>query len=112
MPFICENVTNAPLYKKAATGFSKDHIKIKPLSIPKTSLGREFVLRTCFMPASYRKDADEIHRHTVHQSDVWIVGFPKSGTLLVQHVVWLLLNDFNYEKLNTIPSHQQSVLIE
>lgn len=113
MPFICENiVTNAPLYKKAATGFAKDHVKIKPLSRPRTCLGNALVLKSCFMPVSYRKDADVIHQFAVYDSDVWIVGLPKSGTACVQQMVLHLLNDCDYGLNADKPLYERSPLIE
>lgn len=112
MPFISESITNDPLYKQSATGFSKDHILIKPLSRPNTSLGRDFDVKSCFMPSGFRQYADGIYHFDVKISDVWILGFPESGAWQLQEIVWLILNDFNFDKAINTPLEERTSFLE
>ncbi|XP_037046910.1 sulfotransferase 4A1-like [Bradysia coprophila] len=111
MPFISESITNEALYKKAATGFSKDHILIKPLSRPNTALGRDFDVKSCFMPSTFRPFADGIYHFDVKPDDVWILGFPGSGVQL-EEIVWLILNDYDFEKATTTPLEGRTSFLE
>lgn len=92
MPFLSENVTSTTLNRKAATALARSHIHIRPLSRPLTKYPKDVTLRTTFMPASFRNNADAISRTTVRVDDVWVIGFPQSGDVLVQQLVWRLLN--------------------
>lgn len=112
MPFICETITNDPLYKKAATGFVKDHIRIRPLSRPSTPLGKNLVLKSCFMPATYRTMADAVQNFEVHADDVWLVDFPTSGASHTLELVWLLQNGLNFEQAISVPISERSVFLE
>lgn len=112
MPFISESITNDPLYKQSATGFSKDHILIKPLSRPNTSLGRDFDVKSCFMPSTFRQFADGIYHFDVKSDDVWILGFPESGVRQIQEIVWLILNDFNFDKAAITPLEERTSYLE
>lgn len=95
MPFLSENVTSTTLNRKAATALAPAHIHIRPLSRPITKYDRDVPMRTTFMPASFRNSADAISRTPVRGDDVWVIGFPKSGDVIVQQLVWRLLNDCN-----------------
>lgn len=111
MHYISKNVTY--FNKKAATGFSKEHIKIKPVKCPKTPLGNELNVQTCFMPASYRKYSDSVGDFWMDEYSYLVVGFHNSGAELVQHIMFLLLNECNYEKLKIIPNpNERYFLIE
>lgn len=112
MPFISESITNDPLYKQSATGFSKDPILIKPLSRPNTSLGRDFDVKSCFMPTTFRQFADGIYHFDVKSDDVWVLGFPESGIRQIQEIVWLILNDYNFDKATITPLDERSPFLE
>lgn len=111
MPFISESITNDALYKQAATGFSKDHILIKPLSRPNTPLGRDFDVKSCFLPSTFRPFADGIYDFNVKSNDVWILGFPGSGVVL-QEIVWLILNDYNFEGATATSLEERTSFLE
>ncbi|OWR53535.1 retinol dehydratase [Danaus plexippus plexippus] len=51
------------------------------------------------LPREYnRNEAANIYNFPVRSDDVFVVTFPKSGTTWTQELVWLLLNDLDYEK--------------
>ncbi len=112
MPFVSESITNDPLYKLSATGFSKDHILIKPLSRPNTVLGRELEVKSCFMPSTFRQFVDGIYDFNVKLDDVWILGFPESGVRQIQEIVWLILNDYDFDKATSTPLEERTSHLE
>lgn len=112
MPFISESIPNDALSKQSGTGFSKDHILIKPLSRPNTSLGREFDVKSCFLPATFRQFADGIYQFDVKSDDVWILGFPGSGVSQLQEIVWLILNDYDFENATTKSLEERTSFLE
>lgn len=70
----------------------KDYMKVK-YSDEKWSKFKPFV-----MSRNYEVVADKIKDFKVHCDDVFVCSFPRSGTTLLQEMVWLILHDLNYEK--------------
>lgn len=70
----------------------KDYMKVKH-SDSKWSNFAPFV-----MSRNYEVVADKVKDLTIYCDDVWVCSFPRSGTTLLQEMVWLILHDFNYEK--------------
>ncbi|XP_071746961.1 uncharacterized protein [Lepeophtheirus salmonis] len=42
--------------------------------------------------------ADEIYNMELRNDDIWITTYPKSGTTWMQSIVWLLLNDLQFDE--------------
>ncbi|KAF5277397.1 hypothetical protein FQA39_LY06210 [Lamprigera yunnana] len=40
---------------------------------------------------------DEISKFTVRDNDIFLLGYPKSGTTWAQEMIWLVANDLNYK---------------
>ncbi|XP_049943315.1 luciferin sulfotransferase-like [Schistocerca serialis cubense] len=51
----------------------------------------------CTLPVEFMEDAQTILNLEVKPDDVWVVTFPKSGTTWTQELVWLLMNDLNFD---------------
>lgn len=51
---------------------------------------------SCFLPRKFIKMADRIEQFSVRSDDIWIVAFPKSGTLWTHNIVWELMNDLSF----------------
>ncbi|KAG8233858.1 hypothetical protein J437_LFUL006881 [Ladona fulva] len=54
------------------------------------------------LASAYRNQAAGFYNMEVRPDDLWIVTFPRSGTTWTQEMMWLINNNFDYEKaLNT-----------
>ncbi|CAH2073440.1 unnamed protein product, partial [Iphiclides podalirius] len=51
----------------------------------------------------YEKIATDIYHMEVRPEDTFVLTFPKSGTTWTQELVWLIANDFDYQKALEIP---------
>ncbi|VEN33643.1 unnamed protein product [Callosobruchus maculatus] len=40
---------------------------------------------------------DEFYNFPVRDQDVWICGYPKSGTTWTQEMVWMIMNNLDVE---------------
>ncbi|XP_073972160.1 luciferin sulfotransferase-like [Rhodnius prolixus] len=49
------------------------------------------------LPTKYAVHAENIYSFEVKEDDLWIVTFPRSGTTLMQELVWLVGNKLDYE---------------
>lgn len=72
--------------------------KFKWLSPPKTPLGPDWDFEGVCMPETHKQYAKLVRSFDIRPDDVFVLGFPKSGTSWLQEMVWLLCNDLNYEK--------------
>ncbi|XP_023245064.1 sulfotransferase 1 family member D1-like [Copidosoma floridanum] len=52
----------------------------------------------CLLPPQYVFIGSRIRDLEVHDSDVWMVSYPRTGSHWVQEMAWLIGNDLNYEK--------------
>ncbi|XP_014245580.1 sulfotransferase family cytosolic 1B member 1-like [Cimex lectularius] len=50
------------------------------------------------LPAAYKQHAEQYYTMPIKKDDVWIITFPRSGTTLCQELVWMVNNNFDYEK--------------
>ncbi|XP_047988482.1 luciferin sulfotransferase-like [Leguminivora glycinivorella] len=55
------------------------------------------------MPAGYKELADNVLNMTARPDDVWVTGYPRSGTTLTQELVWQVANGCDYEKASKSP---------
>lgn len=51
-----------------------------------------------FLLSRYLEKKEAIDNFEVYDSDIWICGFPKSGTTWISEISWLIANDLNYEE--------------
>ncbi|XP_049795666.1 luciferin sulfotransferase-like [Schistocerca nitens] len=57
----------------------------------------------CTLPVEFMEDVQAILDFEVKPDDVWLVTFPKCGTTWTQELVWLLMNDLNFEQAKRTP---------
>uniref|UniRef100_A0A0P5S7S9 Sulfotransferase sult n=1 Tax=Daphnia magna TaxID=35525 RepID=A0A0P5S7S9_9CRUS len=51
----------------------------------------------------YSKNAHEFYHFGIRNDDVWIRTFPRSGTTWTSELIWLMMNDCNFDVANQIP---------
>ena len=66
----------------------------------------------CVLNEKYKEYAERIRDFKVYPDDVWVVTFPKCGTTWTQEMVWLLVNNLNYEKAKQAPLTDRFPFIE
>ncbi|XP_031627373.1 sulfotransferase 1 family member D1-like [Contarinia nasturtii] len=47
-------------------------------------------------PQTFKKHAEGLYNLQSRPDDIWVASFPRSGTTLMQELVWLIANDFDY----------------
>ncbi|RZC35980.1 Sulfotransfer 1 domain containing protein [Asbolus verrucosus] len=58
-------------------------------------------VKGCTLPQHYLEFQKDIDDFEVFDSDIWICSFPRTGTTWMSEMVWLIANNFNYEKAKT-----------
>ncbi|CAH4037214.1 sulfotransferase 1C4-like [Pieris brassicae] len=83
--------------------------EIKDVDIPDTIVARnhdEIVSigpKGYIFPRKFREMAAEIYNMEVKPTDVYVFSYPRSGTTWTQELVWLVVNDLDYETASKIP---------
>lgn len=98
--FTIEPLTS-PLAKKIETKSVKNLVKI--------SDGKNFYIFTQKYVDEY---LEKIKKFKVYEDDIWLIGFPKSGTTWTQEMVRLLNNNLNYEAAAKINIEEDFPYIE
>lgn len=94
MPFLSESITDPRQLRASATTLATHHVLIRPLAlpvVPRTDVRHRVRMRAICMPAAYREAAEAIRATAVRADDVWVLGYPGSGTEAVQQLVVRLL---------------------
>lgn len=52
----------------------------------------------CALPKDMDEKVVALKNLKIYEDDVILCGFPRSGTTLMQELIWNLVNDFNFEK--------------
>lgn len=53
-----------------------------------------------------------IRNFKVHSDDVFLCGYPRSGATIMQEIVWLILNDFDFEKAKNVLADERFPILE
>lgn len=95
MSIICTEIDNSIC--KHVTG-SSGHVwaTIDPATKHQLNLPANLKLHSVFLPRKYIDWAERLHNFKVRESDVWVAGFPKSGTILIHNIVRQLINGLNF----------------
>ncbi|XP_061397486.1 sulfotransferase 1E1-like [Musca vetustissima] len=73
-------------------------VEVKPKSYPTNLLPQEhWDKRVCYVRGNCEKFIEKIHDVEVYDDDVWIVTLPKCGTTWMQELLWLVINDYDFE---------------
>ncbi|KAL5281000.1 hypothetical protein ACFFRR_004798 [Megaselia abdita] len=91
---------------------STDMIDITPKNtthIPQKWRNNEFCKRKKRYPP---EKLDRIYEFNVREDDTWIITNPRCGTTWTQEMVWLLLNNLNYDKARNVNLEERSPYLE
>lgn len=66
----------------------------------------------CFLPFPYLEVLPKVKSCKVYQDDVFVTGFPRSGTTLVSEMLWLIVNNFDFEKAAKLVTDDRVVGLE
>ncbi|XP_033231019.1 sulfotransferase 4A1-like [Belonocnema kinseyi] len=50
-----------------------------------------------FFPYTYTKEVEAFYNFKPRPSDTWIISYPRSGTTVMQELIWLLSNNLDFE---------------
>jgi len=64
------------------------------------------------MPKVFLGDFERTKNFKIYDDDVWLIGFPRSGTTLVQEMLWLMMNDYNYEEAKKVDTYNRAQWFE
>ncbi|XP_064543858.1 amine sulfotransferase-like [Drosophila montana] len=71
--------------------------RITPKSYPVNLIDKNWAERKLCFRSPAKSFPEMIHNMEVLEDDVWVITNPKSGTTWMQELLWLLLNDCNFE---------------
>ncbi|XP_045478189.1 sulfotransferase 1C4-like isoform X2 [Harmonia axyridis] len=65
-----------------------------------------------FYPIRYRKLAAQFKNFEVRPDDIWITGYPRSGTTLTEELVWLLTHNLDFDKSKEVSLSSRVIFFE
>lgn len=65
-----------------------------------------------FFPERYREYAEKYKKFKVRQSDVWVTGYPRSGTSVTADICWLFTHGIDFETAKNSAFNERSKLFE
>ncbi|KAH8416081.1 hypothetical protein KR222_007714 [Zaprionus bogoriensis] len=71
--------------------------RITPKNYPVNLIDKDWNKRKLFFESPAKSFPDMIHNMEVRDDDVWVITNHKSGTTWMQELLWLLMNDCNFE---------------
>lgn len=56
----------------------------------------------CILPKRYRDISEQVRKLKIRSDDVFLCSLPRTGSTWMQEILWLLVNDLDYEKAGKI----------
>jgi hypothetical protein len=53
-------------------------------------------------PKKMLGDLDTFKNFQIHPDDIWLVGFFKTGTTVAKELIWLLMNDLDFDRAKSV----------
>uniref|UniRef100_A0A1I8M595 Sulfotransferase domain-containing protein n=1 Tax=Musca domestica TaxID=7370 RepID=A0A1I8M595_MUSDO len=86
---------------------------VKPKRYPTNLLPQEhWDKRVCYIRSNCQQFLNKVHDAEVYDDDVWIVTLPKCGTTWMQELLWLVMNDYDFETAKNTNLEQRSPFME
>lgn len=92
-----KKATNPFIFEKIESPFDKKSsepqvllVNTKPSANEHLPLPKDFQFEPCLLPTRFEDFADRIRNFKVREDDVWILGYPNSGTKWLQNIIWQL----------------------
>lgn len=76
---------------------SKNFVDYRPPRLPTNLLQKDWSQRKLHYRAERLDYIKKVHNVEVRDDDVWLVTLPKCGTTWMQELLWLVLNNFDFE---------------
>lgn len=114
MSIICKKV-EVPICERAAyngtPGFVYATIESKTEN--RLNLPSDYKYHWAFLPRKYEEWAQRLQNFDIRENDIWITGFPKTGTTWLRNIIWQLKNnlDFNAPLRKTFTEYLEIPII-
>lgn len=112
MPNPVFHYKSVPYEQIAKLAISGGYSYIYPASEPLVQLAGEWHTRYCSLADTFKPVLDRVYNFDVRKDDVYVVTSTKCGTTWAQEMVWLILNDFDFEKAKCIDLTVRSPFLE
>lgn len=104
------------IHKKVSDSVQSDgvcgYIHVIPSTLPITHLAFDWIIEPCYLPDSYLHLGESILNFPIRKDDIWILSFPKSGTALIQEIIWLLNNNLDFPTAKRIRLRNRHIYLE
>lgn len=50
----------------------------------------------CALTTDFVDNYENVRNLNIYEDDIFLLGFPRSGTTLMQEMIWLIVNDFDF----------------
>lgn len=64
------------------------------------------------LPPAIFDDFERIQNFNVHEDDIFLCGFQRSGTTFMQEMLWIIAQDFDFEKASKIDIYDRAQFFE
>uniref|UniRef100_A0A1L8E4U6 Putative sulfotransferase n=1 Tax=Nyssomyia neivai TaxID=330878 RepID=A0A1L8E4U6_9DIPT len=112
MPLTFVKLSDGELKKKAEYFATSDFSRVHHTPRPDLPISKTWSPIPYFVPSRHEESIEEIDNFQVRPDDVWILGFPKTGTTWTQEMVWQICNNLNFEKGKSIELYERSPFFE
>ncbi|KAK5643013.1 hypothetical protein RI129_009180 [Pyrocoelia pectoralis] len=93
-----QNALNRMVNELYKSEFSNNYIEMGPTNM--------------FMPESYGTFYKTVQEFKVEDDDIFVTGYPKSGTRWVDEMVWLIVNNLDFERARSLSLRERVPMLE